>query len=70
MGDWMPTDSSLGLPENAAPGRSQCFVSAELFLDALGLSIHGRAFGASAPQSGLFFFLIPICCFPVNVAIN
>ena len=55
------------LPESAAPGRSQCFVSAELFPDALGLSIHGRAFGASAPQFGLFFFIIPICGLFLNL---
>ena len=58
------------LPESAAPGRSQCFASVELFSDAMSLCIHGRAFGASAPQSGLFFFIIPICCLLVNVAIN
>ena len=32
------------LPKNAAPGRSQCFVSAEFFADPSSLSIHGRAF--------------------------
>ena len=32
------------LPKNAAAGRSQWFVTAERFADALSLSIHGRAF--------------------------
>ena len=32
------------LPENAASGRCQCFVSAERCADALSLGIHGRAF--------------------------